>query len=393
MLVGAAAVWPLLPVHPPLACPLRTLTGIPCPLCGMTRACVAAVHGHLGASLAFNPAGVLVVVAAVVALIRPQWLHTRPRARPGSSALAFGALWLWNIGFNPTFHQLLLRTPRAPSYSLDVAAAFERAAERHLVGVLEVAADGQPARDSRHEHAERLQQTREIHRGRFAFDVGIGREDDLVDTVLLDTREQLLDAQLLGADAFDRRDRTLQHVVATLELTGALDRDDVARLLDDAQHRGVAAIVAAVRAELALGDVEALPAPRDALLRVDDRGREAARVDRIDAQQVERDALRRLRADAGQAGRARRSGLNRTFVERQGSPQPSSPPRSPRPSAPRSSDPRSGVTAPSFSLLQLLRLAGRFVHGRDHEIFERLDVGRGRRRSGRSRSRAARPRR
>ena len=74
-LVGVAAVWPVLPAHPPLVCPLRAATGIPCPLCGMTRACVAVAHGHLATSLAFNPAGVLVVLAAVatwdVSAIRP----------------------------------------------------------------------------------------------------------------------------------------------------------------------------------------------------------------------------------------------------------------------------------------------------------------------------------
>jgi len=107
-LVGAAAVWPLLPVHPPLVCPLRAATGIPCPLCGMTRACVAAAHGHVATSLAFNPAGVLVVIAAVVALLRPQFF-TRVRAPGWLLIAAVGALWIWNIGFNPTFHQLLLR--------------------------------------------------------------------------------------------------------------------------------------------------------------------------------------------------------------------------------------------------------------------------------------------
>jgi uncharacterized protein DUF2752 len=107
-LVGAAAVWPVLPAHPPLVCPLRAATGIPCPLCGMTRACVAAAHGHLASSLAFNPAGLLVVLAAVVALFRPQWF-TRVRAPGWLIIAAIGALWVWNVGFNPTFHQLLLR--------------------------------------------------------------------------------------------------------------------------------------------------------------------------------------------------------------------------------------------------------------------------------------------
>jgi len=105
-LVGVAAVWPLLPVHPGIVCPLRAATGIPCPLCGMTRACVAAVHGHLATSLSFNPAGILVVLAALVALVRPQLL-TRLRVPTWSAAIALGALWLWNIGFNPTFHQLI----------------------------------------------------------------------------------------------------------------------------------------------------------------------------------------------------------------------------------------------------------------------------------------------
>jgi hypothetical protein len=74
----------------------------------MTRACVAAAHGHLGASLAFNPAGLLVMLLALTALVRPQWLG---RAHPPVWAIsaALGALWVWNIGFNPTFHQYLLR--------------------------------------------------------------------------------------------------------------------------------------------------------------------------------------------------------------------------------------------------------------------------------------------
>jgi hypothetical protein len=107
-MVATAAVWPILPVHPPFACPLLAITGIPCPFCGMTRAVVTAIHGHLGASLAFNPGGIVVLVLALVAIVRPSWLR---RIRPPAWSLVaiIGALWLWNVGFNPTFHQLLLR--------------------------------------------------------------------------------------------------------------------------------------------------------------------------------------------------------------------------------------------------------------------------------------------
>ena len=107
-LLGAAAVWPVLPLHPPFQCPLLALTGVPCPFCGMTRACVAAVHGHLTQSLAFNPAGILVVVLAAVVLVRPS-IMVRIRPPTWTVAVAMGLLWLWNVGFNPTFHQVLLR--------------------------------------------------------------------------------------------------------------------------------------------------------------------------------------------------------------------------------------------------------------------------------------------
>jgi hypothetical protein len=105
-MVAIAAAWPILP-HPGVACPLRAATGIPCPFCGMTRAVVAAVHGHLGAALAFNPGGLVVLLLALVAIARPAWLR-RAVAPPWILLAGLGALWVWNIGFNPTFHQLLL---------------------------------------------------------------------------------------------------------------------------------------------------------------------------------------------------------------------------------------------------------------------------------------------
>jgi len=107
-MLAIAAAWPLLPVHTGVACPFRALTGVPCPLCGMTRAVVAAAHGHAGASLAFNPGGVVVLVLAVVAIVRPAWV-ARLQLPAWSFVAIVSALWVWNIGFNPTFRQLLVR--------------------------------------------------------------------------------------------------------------------------------------------------------------------------------------------------------------------------------------------------------------------------------------------
>jgi Protein of unknown function (DUF2752) len=69
-MLGAAAALPLLPGHAGLPCPLRTLTGVPCPICGMTTSVEATVHGHLIAALQANPAGPLAVLAAVLLLVR-----------------------------------------------------------------------------------------------------------------------------------------------------------------------------------------------------------------------------------------------------------------------------------------------------------------------------------
>jgi hypothetical protein len=106
-LIGVALVWPSLPVHPGIACPLRSTTGIPCPFCGMTRSVVAAAHGHVLQSLSFNPLGIAVLALAVVALVRPSII--RYKIPPWVGFAILGALWTWNIGFNPTFNQLFLR--------------------------------------------------------------------------------------------------------------------------------------------------------------------------------------------------------------------------------------------------------------------------------------------
>lgn len=52
----------------PFICPLRAMTGVPCPLCGMTTGTVAFLRGDLSGSLAAAPLSVVVVPATVAGL-------------------------------------------------------------------------------------------------------------------------------------------------------------------------------------------------------------------------------------------------------------------------------------------------------------------------------------
>lgn len=93
-LLAAGAALPLVPGHPSFACPLRTFTGVPCPLCGMTTSVEATVRLDLGDALAANPAGVVAVVVAILLLaLRPA--RIRFPAWVGYASLA--AMWAFEL--------------------------------------------------------------------------------------------------------------------------------------------------------------------------------------------------------------------------------------------------------------------------------------------------------
>jgi hypothetical protein len=68
--VGAAAPasWQDAVAHDGPACPFRSVTGIDCPFCGMTRATLALGRGHLGDALALHPFAPLVLAGFIVLL-------------------------------------------------------------------------------------------------------------------------------------------------------------------------------------------------------------------------------------------------------------------------------------------------------------------------------------
>ena len=93
-MLGAGLALPALPGHPGIACPLRTLTGVPCPLCGMTTSVEDTLHLDLRAALAANPAGVAAVLAAVAILVvRPAHFRLHQLALP----VMLAAMWLFEL--------------------------------------------------------------------------------------------------------------------------------------------------------------------------------------------------------------------------------------------------------------------------------------------------------
>jgi hypothetical protein len=94
LMLGAGLALPLLPGHPGIACPLRTLTGVPCPLCGMTTSVEDTVHLDLRAALAANPAGIAAVLAAVaLVVVRPAQFRLHRFAPP----VMLAAMWLFEL--------------------------------------------------------------------------------------------------------------------------------------------------------------------------------------------------------------------------------------------------------------------------------------------------------
>ena len=94
-MLGLGVALPFIPHDPGLPCPLRTLTGVPCPACGLTTAVKATMHGHLAGAVTANPFGILAVLIAVALLVRPRLRNLQV---PLSLLIACAAVsWTWEL--------------------------------------------------------------------------------------------------------------------------------------------------------------------------------------------------------------------------------------------------------------------------------------------------------
>jgi Protein of unknown function (DUF2752) len=70
-----------------LPCPLRTLTGLPCPFCGLTTSTVALTHGAWAAAAETSPLVYLAaaLIAATTPILAARLLGLAPPPRPWSA--------------------------------------------------------------------------------------------------------------------------------------------------------------------------------------------------------------------------------------------------------------------------------------------------------------------
>jgi hypothetical protein len=74
-------------------CPLRALTGVPCPFCGGTRGTLSLLHGDVLHSLALNPG----VVLGIVAVLYVVWRRPRRTLPLWLPFVVVAALWAFQL--------------------------------------------------------------------------------------------------------------------------------------------------------------------------------------------------------------------------------------------------------------------------------------------------------
>ena len=194
---------------------------------------------------------------------------------------------------------IMVREPWPRVFVLDLTPGGEGPPEGHFVGVLQVAADGEAARERRDPDRQVLHLLRDKQRGRLARRVRVGRDNQLCCAFTSDPLQELGYPQVLGLDPVQRRQGPAEDVVEAAVLIGPFYRADVVGVFHDADHGLVPTGVAADLTLLGLGQVEAAPARFDLLLDLLQRLGEPYGVLFLAPDDVEGDALGAPRSDGG----------------------------------------------------------------------------------------------
>src|SRR5690606_9818325 len=125
-------------------------------------------------------------------------------------------------------------------------------------------------------------------------------EHDLGDAAGAHALLEQVETELAGADAVDRREMPHEHEVAAAVCARLLDREQIGRRLDDADLAAVTPLARTKAAARFFGEHPAQLAVANALHRAVEHGGKALAAVAVLVEEMERHALRRLAADAGQ---------------------------------------------------------------------------------------------
>jgi hypothetical protein len=84
---------------PGILCPVRALTGVPCPFCGGTTVFIDLGAAHPVKALAANPVVLVGTIGLATAPLGPgrMWWAVHPRKRAWILGVVVGLSWVWQL--------------------------------------------------------------------------------------------------------------------------------------------------------------------------------------------------------------------------------------------------------------------------------------------------------
>ena len=132
----------------------------------------------------------------------------------------------------------------------------ERMRQSATVDIFEFTAHRHPMRDARGADSVLVRQIADVLGCGFPFHRGTGGQNDFLQLANLETRFELVEAQLLRADTVQRRQMPQQHEITPAEISSLFQHFDVHRCLHNAQRRGIACLVLDYDARRGIDDPE-----------------------------------------------------------------------------------------------------------------------------------------
>jgi len=139
---------------------------------------------------------------------------------------------------------------------LNQAAPLQGSGQGDLVGILQICAHRNAVGQSADSNAHGFQQPADIHSGGLALYGRIGGHNNLLHRAVVQSRQQLLNADLVRTDIVHRRDGAVEYMVGAVILVGALNGGHIPRILH-ADHAFVPGRVFADGAKLLLRQIAA----------------------------------------------------------------------------------------------------------------------------------------